>query len=199
MSNIKDNDRQILYECINLKVYDSLVQVYWKRLFHIIRKILVYYRVDYDYDVIEEIRSLFMIEILKNDCKKLQQYDEKKGQGLRLWIIMICRQYVLNYLRDKKLLSITTRKNIKSIEEEDYIETQNLFDEYSVKEDEFIINKCLSTFKAEDQLIIKLFYYDGYTLNEIASMLNKNIVTVNTKKFRLLRKLKKCLRSLRAL
>ena len=187
------NDKRILYECIELKQYDTFVQEYWKMIFHIIRKILNYYGINFDSDDIEDIRSLFMIEILKNDCKKLRQYDENKGLGLRLWIIMICRQFVQNYLRDNRLFSLKKRNELRPEEAIKTIEIKSLFEILALKEEEYILNKCLAELSDLDQLIIKLYYYDGYLLKEIATAVDKTTETVNTRKFRAIEKIKECL------
>lgn len=82
------------------------------------------------------------------------------------------------------------RKNKTSIIPLDLIENQKAYSNEEKIEDKLDYEKILDMFKKQDQMLLLLYYSNGYTTKQIAGILNKNENTIKTKLRRMKQKIR---------
>ncbi len=180
-----EEERSLLNECLIDGKGDKLVQQYWNLVFHTIQKIFHLKNVLYTGEDVEDLHSEVFIQIFKDDCRKLRQYKEGSGRNLVSWIMLITNSTVLNHLRKKRLECVPLSDNPAIIIEE------SEFDQ----EDQELIKTNMELLPDGDRLIIKMHYFHGLSLQEIAKILHKSIGAVYTAKSRAVEKLKKLVKT----
>lgn len=82
------------------------------------------------------------------------------------------------------------RKNKTNIIPLDLIENQKAYSNEEKLEDKLDYEKILDMFKKQDQMLLLLYYSNGYTTKQIAGILNKNENTIKTKLRRMKQKIR---------
>lgn len=82
------------------------------------------------------------------------------------------------------------RKNKTNIIPLDLIENQKAYSNEEKIEDKLDYEKILDMFKKQDQMLLLLYYSNGYTTKQIAQILNKNENTIKTKLRRMKQKIR---------
>lgn len=106
--------------------------------------------------------------------RHIHRYDSTKGR-LFTWLITICRNTALNYLR--------SRENFLKIEiqtGDTGVSTQRLIAE-PIPVDHIGIRKMVDRLDAKHRDVINLIYYWGYTQQEVAEKLDIPLGTVKTR------------------
>ena len=115
--------------------------------------------------------------------KAAEKFDHTKASEVT-FISMIARRRFIDYLR-----KVSKHRNLQSIDEDN---GQELFKESILNEstDLQLIKDAIGTLEIEDQELLKLSIYQGYSHSEIAKLLNIPLGTVKTRIRRNLIKLK---------
>jgi RNA polymerase sigma factor (sigma-70 family) len=106
--------------------------------------------------------------------KSIHLYDKEKGR-LFTWLITICRNTALNYLRSAQNIAAVKIQNDGSS-----VYTQRLITEPEYL-DNIGISKAVQKLDSNQRVIINLIYYWGYTQQEAAEKLNLPLGTVKTR------------------
>ena len=115
--------------------------------------------------------------------KAAEKFDHTKASEVT-FISMIARRRFIDYLR-----KVSKHRNLQSIDEDN---GQELFKESILNEstDLQLIKDAIGTLAIEDQELLNLSVYQGYSHSEIAKLLNIPLGTVKTRIRRNLIKLK---------
>ena len=115
--------------------------------------------------------------------KAAEKFDHTKASEVT-FISMIARRRFIDYLR-----KVSKHRNLQSIDDDN---GQELFKESILNEstDLQLIKDAIGTLEIEDQELLKLSIYQGYSHSEIAKLLNIPLGTVKTRIRRNLIKLK---------
>jgi len=106
--------------------------------------------------------------------KNIHQYDDAKGR-LFTWLITICRNTALNFLRSHENFRKTEIQN-----EQNSVGNQRLITE-PADTDHIGIEKLVGKLDDKHKAVINLIYYWGYTQQEVAEKLNLPLGTVKTR------------------
>ncbi|MBF0451653.1 MAG: sigma-70 family RNA polymerase sigma factor [Candidatus Magnetomorum sp.] len=183
---ILKKEREILHYCIVLGQKEPLVAEYWMLVYNTVRKTYKIHGFSYDEDCLNSRRNEVFIQLFKNDCRKLRQYKEELGKGLAAWIKLIAIQTVQNSFRATIRISKIPIVPIDDI---------NLSNNQEDDENKMAVIEALKRLDSSDKLIIKLFYYKGLTLDDIAIIMKKKKGTIATQKTRAIKKLKKIIQN----
>jgi len=195
-----EQDRDLLYHCIVLGRQEELVQEFWIMVNSVVIQTFKIYKVPYSDNDVEDLRNDVFIRLLDKNCKKLRQYTEDLGNGLAAWIKLIAIQTVQNHIRTNDIFNPVYRHSIQSLEE-----LLNLFDipsensqekEFLQKEKQLLLKKGIGKLSKPDALLMTLYYFDGFSLSDIASYMKKSRTAIDTQKSRALKKLKKIMKKL---
>ncbi len=91
---------------------DKLVQEYWNLVYFTVRETLLFHKVPYTNEDLDDLRTEVFLQIFKNDYRRLRQYDHRKGLSLSGWIKLIANQTTLNEIKKKGLLDLR-KKNFQ--------------------------------------------------------------------------------------
>ncbi len=118
-------------------------------------------------------------DVLQNSFLKIWEnfnsFDETKGR-LYTWLLNICRNAAIDFTRSRHQ---KIKNKIQTTTDSVYINTGLIVEDK--KHDTIGINAVLTQLTNEQQLLINLAYYKGYTQIEIAKILNLPLGTVKTK------------------
>lgn len=106
--------------------------------------------------------------------KNIHQYDDTKGR-LFTWLITICRNTALNFLRSHENIRKTTIQNAES-----GVSIPRLITA-PAETDHIGINNLVGKLDDKHKAVINLIYFWGYTQQEVAEKLNLPLGTVKTR------------------
>jgi len=155
------------------RAFNLLIEKYGNLVWSIGRKFL--YK---ESDVEDAVQEVFIAI-----WKAAEKFDHTKASEVT-FISMIARRRFIDYLR-----KVSKHRNLQSIDEDN---GQELFKESILNEstDLQLIKDAIGTLEIEDQELLKLSIYQGYSHSEIAKLLNIPLGTVKTRIRRNLIKLK---------
>lgn len=145
------------------QAFNFLYDRYSKALFHIILQIIP--QPELAEDVLQEV----FIKIWQN----INTYDETKGR-LYTWMLNIARNQSIDRTRSK---DFNNRSKTTELSETVYNERQSA----ETKMDDVGLKKTLSNLPEENRKLLELAYYQGYTQEEIAKIMNIPLGTVKTR------------------
>ena len=206
----KEEELQLLYECINAGGCDKLVQYYWKPVYFMVRKSFLIRHTPFTEEELEDLRSDVFVQLFDKECRKLRQYDEDMGISLRNWIKMIAYQTVKMYLRKQdrpgklgpyRIISLDKLQEELGLESEtpepgkthsQVIEDIRDLEKYlNAREDLALALKNIENLPPFEQFVLKLHFFDGLSSSEVAKYLGKEIGNIYTIKSRAVSRLKK--------
>ena len=146
------------------RAFNLLIEKYGNLVWSIGRKFL--YK---ESDVEDAVQEVFIAI-----WKAAEKFDHRKASEVT-FISMIARRRFIDYLR-----KVSKHRNLQSIDEDN---GQELFKESILNEstDLQLIKDAIGTLEIEDQKLLKLSIYQGYSHSEIAKLLNIRLVTVKTR------------------
>jgi RNA polymerase sigma-70 factor (ECF subfamily) len=148
----------------NQQAFSALYDNYGPAMLGIINKLV---------NNIDEAENLLQDAFIKV-WKNIHTYDAEKGR-LFTWLVTICRNTALNYLR--------SHENIRKIEIQNDaigVSTQRLITE-PVPTDHIGINKVVGKLDEKHSAVINLIYFWGFTQQEVSEKLNLPLGTVKSR------------------
>lgn len=116
--------------------------------------------------------------------KAFATIDEEKD-GFKYWLLKVCRNAYFDYIRKNKRLSVIT-DDLNSDEE-------SLIDSVIRQEEYRALYKAVSMLKENYREVVRLYYFDGLSVAEIAGITSQSIENVKVQMFRARTKLKEIL------
>lgn len=145
--------------------FDYLYEQYNGALFGVI------FRIVNDQETANDALQESFIKIWKN----ISNYDNSKA-SLYTWMLTICRNIAIDVLRSKGYKNNMNNKDIESTEKIYQSESQ-----LGIKPETIGVKELVSNLKNEEQVLINLLYYKGFSQSEVADELNIPLGTVKTK------------------
>ena len=145
------------------QAFSFLYDHYSKALFSIILPIIQ------QQELAEDVLQEVFVKIWQN----IKLYDVSKGR-LYTWMLNIARNQAIDRTRSK---DFNNRSKTTELSETVYNNTQGP----EAKIDDVGLTKTLSQLPDESRKLLELVYYQGYTQEEIANMLNIPLGTVKTR------------------
>lgn len=122
-------------------------------------------------DVAEEILQDTFVKI----WDKIYSYDQRKGR-LFTWILNIARNLSIDKLRSKEF---SHKNKTDQLEDNVSLITPKTYVEQTIKDTG--LRDLLHNLSAEQQMIINLIYFEGYTHTEVSEEFNIPLGTVKTR------------------
>ncbi len=121
----------------------------------------------------EELASDVLQEVFVKIWKQIDSYDSSKGR-LFTWMLNIARNASIDMIRSKSFQN--SRQN-RELTEDVYSSGGTS----ETKTDQIGLRKLVHNLKEEYRVLVELSYFQGYTQDEIAKMLNMPLGTVKTR------------------
>ncbi|MCH2108023.1 MAG: sigma-70 family RNA polymerase sigma factor [Polyangiaceae bacterium] len=155
-----------------------------------IRKVLVRFSKVTDEQDVDEIYGRFSLDLLRNDCKKLQNFDPEKGSRLSTWIGMLATNSAYDYLRRiKKDQVCDPFPESPAFESPD----DSPYEEVVLRQQAEQAVEIMTSLSERDQEFVQLFFGHGLSPEEISERMGIHVKTVYTKKHKIAAKLEKLL------
>ena len=154
---------------VNKKLYENLIQ-------YILENQERFYRLAYSYtrnpeDALDAVQSAV--------CKALEAYGSLRNpDAIKTWFYRILTNECLRLLKERKKDAWAAR-----LEDEDAVYYEKAYDRENVEAE-------LDRLEPEVQTIIRLRFFEGMSLKEIAEITGSNVNTVKTRLYRGLKQLK---------
>lgn len=121
-----------------------------------------------------EIAKEALQDVLLKVWENIDQYDEQKGRFFT-WVARITKNYAIDVLRSKKF-----KEGNKTDSLPDYVHNDSSLSEESYIKDSGLRN-VLNHLSPQEQRIIELLYFKGYTQKETSEELDIPLGTVKTR------------------
>ncbi len=185
----KDEERELLYECLFCCRRDTFVRQYWRLVGYTIQKLSRLYKVRFSEQDAEDLRHDAFVQLLDDNCRKLWLYKDDGGRTLAGWVAMVVNQTVAAKLRQKGLFSLGESGG--TIPLEDAFATEAPADlHFERKEREMLLEDCMKELPPKSRLILKMHYHRDLSFEQIADFLHMSRSAVYTAKFRAMNQLK---------
>ena len=150
------------------RLYDQFAQMLYKIIYSIVRD-----RQDAEDTLQEVFISVWQRSVL---------FDEQKG-SLGAWLIRIARNRAIDRTRSKQYRHQNNSQSLYSDGEEIQFEAPaiSVIDHLSRKDEASFVQQAFSRLNGEQQKIIDLMYFQGYTQSEIADEFKIPLGTVKTR------------------
>jgi len=197
----KEEEHQILDECLNQGKKEGFVRQYYRLIIKIVRDRVEKESLFYSKEDIDDTVHDVFVRLFDNHCRRLRQYDPVKGKNLAYWIILITLQTTGDFITRKKKDKVFEPESGETDDENPSPALNcemNLYQEENrmeARSELRRIMKLMDQLTPEQQLIFHLSFFDNPPLlpEEIAEMTGKSIKAVYSLKFRAVQQLKELL------
>ena len=121
----------------------------------------------------EELANDVLQEVFVKIWKQIDSYDSSKGR-LFTWMLNIARNASIDTIRSKSFQNSRQNREL----------TEDVYSAGGTSEtrtDQIGLRKLVHNLKEEYRVLVELSYFQGYTQDEIAKMLNMPLGTVKTR------------------
>lgn len=121
----------------------------------------------------EELANDVLQEVFVKIWKQIDSYDSNKGR-LFTWMLNIARNASIDTIRSKSFQNSRQNREL----------TEDVYSAGGTSEtrtDQIGLRKLVHNLKEEYRVLVELSYFQGYTQDEIAKMLNMPLGTVKTR------------------
>lgn len=153
----------LLFEQKSNKAINLIFENYGRALYGVI------YKVCQKQEDCEEVLQDVLVKI----WEKSHLYDASKGK-LYTWMLNIARNAAVDRVRSKY-----NKQNSKTDSQEDYVNIDK--GDLSLKPEHIGVKDLTKVLEVDQQQVINLAYFEGYTQKEIAEELDMPLGTVKTK------------------
>lgn len=194
--NTELTEKDLLNLCIRGGKYawDLFVERYTDLVYHTIHKTLRIYCPDYLYHDLEDIHNSIFLSLLKEDYKKLKQYQGINGCTVSSWIMVIVTNTTINFIKQNRT-SISLDDPLGSDDKtviDAMPDTQlSVIDRISESEQSDLLEELIDGLKSDDKLFLKYCFEDELEPEEIAKIMNVSVSAIYSKKSRIIDKLQK--------
>lgn len=165
LQQLKYTEAELLkgLQTLDEQAYSFLYDHYSKALFTIIFRIIP------QQEVAEDVLQEVFVKIWQN----IKSYDATKGR-LYTWMLNIARNQAIDRTRSREF---TNQNKTTELAENVYSERGTV----EIKMDDIGLRKTLDNLPEENRKLIELAYFQGYTQEEIAKLLEIPLGTVKTR------------------
>ncbi len=128
-----------------------------------------------------EVYSILLLQLLKNDKRKLRSYDPSRGSRLSTWLGMLATHAAYDFLRCRR----RDPKTEDTDQEPPSVDVPSPYDICLMRERVEQVSKLLGAFSEKDREFVKLYFELGLEPEQIAEEMGISIKTVYSKKHKI--------------
>lgn len=187
-------DRELLIGCLagNKKASETLVRRFSNRVYQSVQYTLMAKHVSFNRHDLEDLHNTVFLKLFEQNCKKLRQYQGKRGCSVATWIKTIAVRTVLDHLRKKGVDSITSQKDRVPLEKLPELKADGVDfgDEPETVEQKHLLQVGIKRLPPRDRLFMRLHYDQGLSMAETADIMRLSMGNIYTIKYRAIQKIK---------
>ena len=187
-------DRELLARCLtgNNKASETLVRRFSNLVYQSVQYTLMVKHVSFNSHDLEDLHNTVFLRLFEQDCRKLRQYQGKRGCSVATWIKTIAVRTVLDHLRKKGVDAITFQKNHVPLEK--LPELKANWVEFGAEpenvEQKHLVQAGMKILSPRERLFMKLHFDQGLSMAEVAEIMQLSIGNIYTIKYRAIQKIK---------
>lgn len=191
------SERQLLRRVLdrNEPSWVELIRRYRPLIYRCITKVTSRYAPALGSADLDEIYADVLMNLLRDDMRKLRLYNPQRGTKLGSWIGMISVNSAYDFLR-----SAGRRPHLDRLDgapEPQETEDRSPLDMLIEKERWDHLNGLLADFSDKDRTFVTLYFGQGLDAEVVAEHMSISLKTVYTKKHKIRAHLRRCLKGLR--
>lgn len=191
---VKLDDKEILAGCLagQRSAQEALVRCFSNLVYATIQGVAKSKAIMLSAQDKDDLHSTVFVLLFERRCHKLRQFKGKNGCTLASWIRMITVRAVLDHLRRcKDALARPERVVCLDMICEPAQSEPSVLSRLVADEQKRLIETCLQTLSARDQLIIRMHCLENRPLQQVAQALHLSDANVHSVKHRAIGRLKK--------
>ncbi len=186
------SEKELLDACIQgcKESWDTFVGKYSSLIHHTINNVLNTHKAGSHYQDTHDIHNNLFLFLIEDDYKKLRQFEGRNGCKVSSWLIVVTRNFVLNFIKKQKpLIPGNTTDNVYEIEGLSSSQEQQPDAGLLEREHDELFNELVDGLNVHEMLFLKLYYGEELPPENIAEILGITVNTVYSKKTRIREKL----------
>jgi RNA polymerase sigma factor (sigma-70 family) len=187
-------DQQLLSKCLegNKKASETLVRRFSNLVYQSVQYTLMAKHVSFNRHDLEDLHNTIFLRLFEKECKKLRQYQGKRGCSVATWIKTIAVRTVLDHLRKKGVDAIASQKDRVPLEKlpelkADWVEFGA---EQEKVEQKHLLQAGMKRLSPRERLFMRLHFDQGLSMAEVADIMQLSIGNIYTIKYRAIQKVK---------
>ncbi|MCX5894596.1 MAG: sigma-70 family RNA polymerase sigma factor [Proteobacteria bacterium] len=191
-----EQEKKLINQCIqgSREAWRVFINQYSPLVYYMIQKMLRSRHADAGRGEIDDLHNEIFLSIMDNQGKKLRQYEGKNGCTVSSWVRMIAVRATIDHLRKNRdtasLSDETTTREVERVTAPSLTPQKLLEDE----EKKQILHDLIASLPPQDQLFLKLLYYQEVPPQDIAKLFNSSTNAVYSRGNYLREKLKEGLK-----
>ena len=126
--------------------------------------------------------------------QSLKDYDKSKNVHFLQYVKIALFYFYKNYYKKDMKNTTISMEDLSAMGKELKSNSSNQIDELINKEERNLLNKRFNKLTKKEQIVLRLFYFDQYSIQKISERLNINNRAVINIKYNALRKLRKMMK-----
>jgi len=191
MKLTREEEWELLDECLEKGNYDKLVRQYKRLVYATLKEVLFVKALksafvrEYSEQDIEDACQEVFAELFKDNCNNLRKYDKNKGRGLSGWIRTLAIWRANKFHREKE----SEQSKLSFVED---IEEFGL-DRTEAVEKLLLVQKCLERLTELERSVFEFEFNKGLSSSDIADRLGRKLGNIYTIRSRAKERLKRCM------
>ncbi|MBL7081169.1 MAG: sigma-70 family RNA polymerase sigma factor [Candidatus Omnitrophica bacterium] len=199
-SKAKQSTQQaFIQRCVNGEraAWDEFVDRYSRLIYNYILSVFKNRGIKLSHETREDLYQEIFLHLVKDNFKKLRQFKGKHGASLASWLRVLVINFCLDYLKKKRIK--TTYLEEKFTEEgglrlADVLSDRLPLADRVVIEQEKLeaLSACISILNLKERHLLEMHIYQGIDLEFLRQDLGISRSTIDMRKQRLMKRLRKC-------
>jgi len=194
MNGSFEENRELLSKCLSgdRKSSENFIRRFSSLVYKSVQYTLMTKQVSFSKQDLEDLHHTVFLKLFEREFSKLRQYKGKNGCSLASWIRIITVRTVLDHLRNKGYDAMGWQNRRIPLDQLPELR----FDEFDIEsrletiELNRLLQVCIERLSPRDRLLIKLHFYQGFPLSEVAEIMQLSINNAYTLKHRAVQRLK---------
>ncbi len=191
-----EDEQELLRACVERKTgaWEDFLARYSKLIYYSIHRTCQSRNYRPEPDELEDLYAELLVNLIKDDCKKLRQYRGDRGATVATWIRTITVRFAIDHLRRQargpERLSVSVEDDLVVAEASWRTPSTSPADELESRDEDEAFVRAVGSLGEKDRYFMQLYYTQGLKPEEVAKVLDISVKTVYTRVNRLKEKLK---------
>lgn len=194
MNRSFEEDRQLLSKCLagSRSASENLVRRFSNLVYQSIQYTLISKHVSYNKHDLEDLHNTVFLRLFDRKCKRLRQYQGKRGCSVTTWIRMIAVRTVLDHLKQKGVDAIASKKDRVPLEKLPELKAgaDDVLAEMEKLDRKQLLQAAIKKLPPRDRLFVRLHFNQGLSMSEVAEIMQLSLGNIYTVKYRVIQKIK---------
>jgi RNA polymerase sigma factor (sigma-70 family) len=187
-------DQDLLKGCISgdSQAQESFVRMFSGLVYKSVRYTLKSKNFAHTQSDVEDLHNTVFVKLFEKGCRKLGQYTGKNNCSIGNWLRVVTVRVVIDHMRRTNTDALTREGKTLSLDavaelKEDIPDPLTLMGK---KEQFQLLNKALQALLPRDRLFLKLHFFEGMSIQEVAKTLELSEANAHAVKSRAIQRLR---------